>query len=46
MSTSKQSKLVVLNKFNIYFQYIGAREQFLVLDAYSKIKAKRKKECK
>ena len=37
---------VVLKKFNIYFQFISARKQFLVLEAYSKIKAEKKKESK
>ena len=33
---------VVLKKFNTYFQFMSARKQFLILDAYSRLGDKKK----
>lgn len=34
-------KIAVLNDFNIYYQFLNSKHQFLVLDAYSRIRKKR-----
>ena len=39
--TKKEKFIVVLKKFNIYFQFISAKKQFLILDAYQKLRMSR-----